>query len=695
MHSAIQRGTRAGLAAALVLAGFVSISGIHAGDTPRQAAAAGANVDWPLWGNNSDNNRYSTLTQITKSNLSQLGIAWTQDEGKNLTTFETVPVVIGGVMYYTTNSNVVRAVDAATGKLKWQYTPKVNFYEAIAGGGGGVPTNRGVTVAQNTVYELTFDDQLIALQQSTGEVLFKTTVADANKGFSEVSPPTYWNGLLFVGSAESDSGHRGFVAAYNATTGKKVWNYYTVPADGQGWVKKGSGVTGGDVWMPPIVDPATGIIYFGTGNPYPDFDNSKRPGCDPWVNATVALNAKTGKFIWAYSEVCNDIDDYDSDPSPMLFNIKYANGTTVRAVGHANKSGLYFIYNAKTGKLLAKTPEHATKYTRPASRTGKYTVCPGFFGGFEYSPAAYSPQTQAVYYPAINLCLLHNGAQIATDNAHASGTMAAIDVTTGKYLWRTQVPKPMVGGALATASGLVFAGADDGKLRAFDAKTGKILWTGDVGIGFGAPPLTYMVNGTQYLAVAAGGFSAEGYTGDKNLGGTMVVFKLGGSPIKHLPISKATTTSGLEQSVSIKGLTKVSDAEYIDAKGKRVVFVVTAASSTDNNGFNFNGYAKGKATWTLPVGWHADFIFANTQALPHSLAVINTLKLNPKVVPLVETPNPTTGLSGAGKQYAGFTAAAAGKFYLVCLVPGHLAAGMWDNFVISATAKTPSITVSK
>jgi len=690
----MQRGIRAGLAVTLMLTGFVSTSAIRAATTPRQASAAGANVDWPLWGNNSDNNRYSTLTQINKSNLSQLGVAWSQSEGKNLTTFETVPLVVGGVMYYTTNSNVVRAVDAATGKLLWQYTPKVNFYEAIAGGGGGVPTNRGVTVAQHTVYLVTFDDQLIALQQSTGEVLFKTTVADASKGYSEVSPATYWNGLLFVGSAEGDSGHRGFVSAYNATTGKKVWTYYTVPSDGHGWVTKGSGVTGGDVWMPPVVDTTTGVMYFGTGNPFPDFDNSKRPGCDPWVNSTVALDAKTGKFKWAYSEVCNDIDDYDSDPSPMLFNIKYANGTTVRAVGHANKSGLYFVYNAKTGKLLAKTT-HVTQYTRPAKRTGKYTVCPGFFGGFEYSPAAYSPQTQAVYYPAINLCLLHNGAQIATDNAHASGVMAAIDVTTGKYLWRTPVPKPMVGGALATASGLVFAGASDGKLRAFDATTGKILWSGDVGLAFGAPPLTYMVNGTQYIAVAAGGFSAEGFTGDKNLGGTLVVFKLGGSAIKHLPVSKGTFTSGLQQSITIKGLTRVSNAEYIDAKAKRVVFLVTAATSTANNGFNFNGYAKGQATWTVPVGWHADFIFANTQALPHSLAVINTLTYGPHVTPLVETPNPTTGLSGTGKQYAGFTAMAAGKFYLVCLVPGHLAAGMWDNFVISATATTPSITVNK
>ncbi len=214
-----------------------------------------------------------------------------------------------------------------------------------------------------------------------------------------------------------------------------MWTYYTVPADGQGWVKKGSGVAGGDVWMPPVIDTKTGILYAGTGNPYPDFDNSKRPGCDPWVNATVAVNARTGKFIWAHSEVCNDIDDYDSDPSPMIFDLTI-HGKKVHAVGHANKSGLYFIYDAATGKVLAQTT-YVTKYAHPATRTGKYTVCPGYFGGFEYSPAAFNPSTHAVYYPALTACLNYNGKQVVLDTKHMSGTMAAIDVTTGKYMWRT------------------------------------------------------------------------------------------------------------------------------------------------------------------------------------------------------------------------------------------------------------------
>ena len=682
------------MAASLVIVGLFSLRGGVQQANVQTATAASGNVDWPLWGNNIDNNRYSALTQINASNVSKLGIAWTQDEGQNQTTFETVPLVINGVMYYTTNSNQVRAVNAATGKLVWQYTPKVNFYEAIAGGGGGVPTNRGVTVAQNTVYLLTFDDQLIALQQSTGEKLWTSVVADANKGFSEVSPPTYWNGMLFVGSAEGDSGHRGFVAAYDAKTGKKLWNYYTVPAPGHGWVPKIPLVSGGDVWMPMVVDSKLGMVYFGTGNPYPDYDNSKRPGCDPWVNATVALNAKTGKFVWAHSEVCNDSYDYDSDPSPMLFNLTM-HGKTVRAVGHANKSGLYFVYDAATGKVLS-TSTYVTKYSHPKQTKGtQYTVCPGSLGGFEYSPAAYSGTRHAVYYPALTDCFTTTKSGATVLDAHPTGTMAAIDATTGKYLWRTPVPKPMIGGALATASDLVFSPASDGNLYAFDAASGKIVWHGDVGVSFGAPPITYSVGGTQYIAIAAGGFSAEGYFADKNLGGTLVVFKLNGAPIKHLPISKATFTAGLSQVVSVKGMQQVGPSVFMDAKAQKVVFKVAAAGTTANNGFNFNGYAKGKANFIVPAGWHVDFIFNNNQALPHSLAVTNTLVYGPDVRPLAATPDPTHGITGTQPQYAGFTATAAAKFYMVCLVPGHIQAGMWDNFTVSATAKAPSIQVSQ
>ncbi|HVC83018.1 MAG TPA: PQQ-binding-like beta-propeller repeat protein [Chloroflexota bacterium] len=687
MRTTLWRGAAVGLVASLVLAGAAQAGSPQTAASRTKAAAAG-NVDWPLFGNTTNNTRYSPLTQITASNVSRLGYAWTQAQGAKLTTLETDPIVVNGIMYYTTNTDQVRAVNAATGALRWQYSPKVNFYLAMSGGGAGVPTNRGVTVANGRVYLLTFDNQLTSLQASTGEVLWHTQVADPNQGYSETSPATYWNGLLFVGSAESDSGRQGFVAAYNATTGKQVWRYFTIPNVGQGW-RKTAAVSGGDVWMPQVIDAKTGILYFGTGNPWPDATNSKRPGCDPWTDATVALNARTGKFIWAHSEVCNDVYDYDSHQPPMIFDVTI-NGKTTHAVGHGNKSGLYFIYNAATGAVLAKTG-YLGKYSHPKGAP----TCPGPLGGLEFSPPAFSPQTHMAYEPGLEACVSFS--QLTSGKLpkiNASGYMVGIDTATGKIAWKTATPAPMLGGAVATASGLVFAGSHDGNFYAFDAKTGKIVWKTNVGLSFGAAPITYEVNGTQYIAVAAGGLSAGAtlLPGAK-IGGTLVVFKLNGKPVTKLPIVEGKATSGLSEAVSVKGMTPVGPWMYVDTKTHRVVFKVVAASNSTNNGFNFDGYAKGKANFIVPTGWIVNFIFTNHSPLAHSMAVVPTLKLNASVVPLAATPKANQGVGANVTQYAGFTAYAAGKDYLACLVPGHILAGMWDNFTISATATMPSIQV--
>ncbi|MDB5058310.1 MAG: putative pyrrolo-quinoline quinone, partial [Chloroflexi bacterium] len=495
MHSIVRRGVALGVVASLLMSGSATVGAI------KQAAArstgASSNADWPVFGNTSDNTRYSSLTQINTKNVGKLGLAWTAQEGGNLSNWETDPVVVNGVMYLTTNTDQVRAVNAATGKLLWQFTPQVNFTLAVAGGGGGTPTNRGVAVANGKVYLLTFDDQLIALQASTGEKLWSTKVANSSDGYSETSPATYWNGMLFVGSAESDAGLRGFVAAYNATTGKQIWRFFTVPAPGQSWVPKAGHHGGGDVWMPPVVDPTTGLLYFGTGNPSPDLNNSQRPGCNPWVDATVALNAKTGKFAWAHTEVCPDVWDYDSHQTPMLFDVHYANGTTVHAVGHANKSGLFFVYDARTGKVLAQSP-HLGDYSMPHLRpsTQGVKVCPAGFGGVEYSPPAYSPATQLAYEPGLNNCAIYKLAPQSENNLHSvgaidfggatiptgrsSGFMAAVDTRTGKIGWKTSVPTPMVGGALATAGGLVFSGSENGTFYGFNSSSGKVLWKTNV-----------------------------------------------------------------------------------------------------------------------------------------------------------------------------------------------------------------------
>jgi len=671
-------------------------------------------MDWPVFGNTTDNTHYSTLNKINTSNVAKLGVAWTQPEGKNLTAFEGVPVVVNGTMYYTTNLDQVRAVNATTGKLLWQYTPKVNFFHSVAGGGGGVPVNRGVALANGRIFLLTFDARLIALQAATGEVIWNVSVANNIQGYGESSPPTYWHGLLFVGSQEGDTGMRGFVAAYDAITGKQVWRFYTVPAPGHGWVPAKGQHGGGDVWMPTTIDPSTGTLYVGTGNPSPDFTSAIRPGCNPWSNALVALDARTGKFKWGHSEFCNDVWDYDSASSPLLFNIT-KNGRTVRMVGHGNKGGQFFFYDASNGKVLAASP-HLACWSVPHLKPtpSGVTVCPSTWGGIEYGPPAYSPITQAIYQPVDNSAQTYSTNPPANTRAHrlgevdtggnvaptgsATGDMVAVSAQTGKILWKVPVPKMMIGGSLATAGNVVFSGADDGVLRAFDAKTGKVLWQGNVGLGFGAPPIAYEVNGTEYIAVAAGGASISG--GDNApLGGVLVVLKLGGSPVKKLPTAAAGSGLVPVKPPSLKGFTKLSNDLYMDQAQKHAVMMINAAATSANSGFNFNGFHNGNGTFTVPVNWTVDLEFRNKASLPHSAAITTGTTVPLKLVPFgfgtVMTPNAIGGTGPNVTQILSFVASHSGTFILACLVPGHVQSGMWDHFIISPAAKVPSITATK
>jgi len=712
MHRSFRRGGALAALASLLIVGAAGsrLNTSAASATPTaHTTVASRNTDWSSFGGGDTAVRFSPLTQITPSNVRTLGVAWTAQQGKNLIGWETVPVVVNGVMYYTTQTDQVRAVNAATGKLLWQYTPKVDFYRSIAGGGGGVAQNRGVTVVNGTVYLVTFDARLIALQASTGEKLWTSNVADPNAGYAESSPATYWNGLLFIGSEEGDAGQRGFEAAFDAKTGKQVWKFYTVPKPGDGWMPKAGHHGGGDVWMPSTVDPTTGLIYFGTGNPSPDFNNLQRPGCNPWVNAIVALHAKTGKLAWAYTEFCNDVWDYDSMPQPFLMNLKIHSKMT-RVVGHGNKAGKFFFFEAKTGKLLATTPwiaNYSIPHLKPTAKGVR--VCPGAVGGIEYGPPSYNPQMTSMFEGYLNSCEIYKTLSLGDINSHqpgqvdaggsaaldgpVTGGLVAIDPRSGKILWRHPFAKPIGGGTLATASGLVFSGVDDGKFYAFDGKTGKILWSGNTGIGFGAAPIAYSVNGTEYIAIAAGGGASSGVSNAPEAG-TLYVLKLGGSPVKKAPVN--SSASGVPVNLpALRGYTKIGKWMYTSPQTHHVIIQAIAATTGANAGFNFDGYYKGQATFTVPTGWSVDLEYANLAALPHSVGITSNTTGQPKLeyfgfAPVLSR-NAFAGNVGKDTQLLGFRADHSGTFYMVCLVPGHLQSGMWDKFVVSPTAKAPSL----
>jgi alcohol dehydrogenase (cytochrome c) len=505
---------------ALLAATLVSAA-VALGGCGGHATRPAPDVGWTSFGGTPDAARFSPLAEITTRNANQLGVAWTFTQDRRLGLWETFPVVVGDTMYLTTNTGEVVALDATTGRRRWSYAPQVDF---LAGGGGAEvsPVNRGVAVGGGRVYLLTYDEQLIALARNTGRVLWRTEAADTSGGYVATSPPTDSGGRLFLGSSGSDArASRGFVASFDAATGRRLWRTWTVRAGG------------GRVWMPPTVDAATHTVYAGTGNPSPALKT--RSGCTRWASGIVALDTATGRTRWGAAEICGDVWDYDGGQTPLL----YATRQGHRAVAHTNKSSLQFLRDARSGTLLTQ-PRALIPQRRPRPTAHGTTVCPGALGGVAYAPAAFNPRTRALYQPVANVCMtyrttargpggsrvqLGGGSATIDPDVPATGAIVATDADTGKPRWRTQLPKPAAGGALTTAGGLVLAGCDDGHLYVLDARTGAVLTRFNTGLAFGSAPLTYRINNTQYIAVVAGGSSLAPLT-NAPTGGRLVVLKL-------------------------------------------------------------------------------------------------------------------------------------------------------------------------
>jgi alcohol dehydrogenase (cytochrome c) len=505
---------------------------------------AGGDVDWPHWGNVAENTHFGALDQVDRGNLAKLRVAWSRAEGPGQFAWETFPIVVGRTMYYDTGTDQVYAVDAATGKVRWAYTPPVDF---LAGPSLALsePVSRGVTFGAGRIYLTTADDQLIALSARTGKPLWKRRVVDPSQGNTMNSPGVFWEGELIVGGPAGDAGLRGFAAAYDAATGKPLWRTFMVPPPGKGWNRHRGSHGGGDVWMPPIVDPTSGTAYLSTGNPTPGFTNASRPGCNPLADATVALDAKTGRIEWSHTEVCDDSWDYDTVQAPTVLDLRGAGGSEVRAIGAASKSGYYSTLDAASGRLLARSP-YITRYSRPHVRpTVAGTVaCPGIFGGLEYGPSSFDASRQSLFVAGNEMCMRYKVDTRAEIEAHApgeddlagtaeqvgpaTGVLAALDPSTGRIRWRAPLPRPANGGTLATAGGFVMVGDDDGYLYALDARTGKVIWRYDLKRRVGSAPIAYEIGGVEYIAIAAGGSLVEAHGTAPDRPGRLFVFRLGG-----------------------------------------------------------------------------------------------------------------------------------------------------------------------
>ncbi|HWT05095.1 MAG TPA: PQQ-binding-like beta-propeller repeat protein, partial [Xanthomonadales bacterium] len=497
--------------------------------------AASDRANWVLTGRTYDNQRYSPLTQVDASNVTSLQLVGIAQTGMTAS-FETTPIVVNGVMYITTptvsNTMKISALDATNGRRIWETTYSLGAFQICCG-----PVNRGPAVGYGMVYALTLDDKLLALDATTGALRWQATVADASVGYSETMTPQVYDGMVIVGSAGGEWPIRGFVAAYGARDGKQRWRWDSTDPKtyaGDSW-KRG----GGMVWTTPAIDPKLGLVIFCTGNPNPDLNGTYRKGDNRWSDSIVALDVHTGKFKWGYQEIKHDVWDYDAVSNVVLFDV-HVNGQTIPAAGEAGKVGWFYIVDRRNGKLIRRSDPYVrmspNMFSQPTAKG--VVMLPGANGGAEWSPPAYSPDTHYVYVLGMDQLMkfsthpeayqtgrIRLGSAFSNIEPHGvqDGRFVAIDTETGKLAWTYMTPEPLIGGALATAGNLVFFGEGNGWFDALDAKAGKLLWRYNLGAGVNAPPITYEVNGQQYVAVAAGGnFQLSFPYGD-----TVAIFKLG------------------------------------------------------------------------------------------------------------------------------------------------------------------------
>ena len=483
--------------------------------------------------------RFYPAGQINAQNVARLHPAWIFQTDV-LDSLETSPIIVNGVMYVTTSFDHVYALDAKTGQQIWEYKHKMGPITTYCCG----PNNRGVAVLGDKVYLATLDSKLVALDAKTGGVKWAKEIADPEAGYSETMAPTAVKGLILVGTNGGEYGIRGFLKAFDSESGELKWTFNTVPENSQGvWATKDatgrdmhrdiaaekaayskSGdpykTLGGGVWQNPSIDLATNRAYFVVGNPSPDLDGSIRPGDNLYTDSLVSVDLDTGKYVCHFQYIAHDIWDLDAVSPTVLAEAAGKDGASTQVVMHAGKTGHIYVNDAKDCSLIrfseAMIPQE-NMWTLPTKDGAR--MLPGANGGVEWSPIATDPGKHLAFalnlhqpmtyhvdsspYPDGKLWL--GGAFKTIPSEEQWGQFVAVDYNSGKIKWKVKTPQPMIGGALATAGGIVFAGEANGDFKAYDSDSGNILWSFNAGAGVNAPPSSYVVDGKQYVVVGAGG----------------------------------------------------------------------------------------------------------------------------------------------------------------------------------------------
>jgi alcohol dehydrogenase (cytochrome c)/quinohemoprotein ethanol dehydrogenase len=580
---------------ALALAALISLAACGKTASPPASEgvtdamiASAPEGEWLTYGGDYAEQRFSRLTSITDQNVGQLGLAWSYDL-ETARGQEATPLMHDGVLYVTTAWSLVKAFDAKTGALKWSYDPKVPRETLVRVCCDAV--NRGVALYGDKVYVAALDGRLIALEQKTGKVVFEKTVVPNQTDYASTGAPRIVKGKVLIGSAGAEYKARGYLAAYDWQTGEELWKFHTVPgnpADGfeneamenaakswaGSWWELGGG---GTVWDSITYDPATNLVYFGTGNAEPwNPAANGREGDSLYTSSIVAVNADTGEYAWHFQETPEDRWDFDSDAQITVADLPI-DGKQRHVVMHAPKNGYFYVLDAKTGEFLSAKPFAVQNWTtgidpktgRPSinpealyEKTGKpFVSFPGALGAHSWQPMSFSPKTGLMYIPANEAAQPYMaakdwkpsgiGMQLGVDmgsvsmpadpkaragaRAATTGSLLAWDPVTQSARWTVNYPGPWNGGVLATAGNLVFQGTASAEFRAYAADTGKQLWSFPTQSGVVAAPMTYSIDGEQYVAVLVGWGSlydlVTGVLADKsgpirNIS-RLMVFKLG------------------------------------------------------------------------------------------------------------------------------------------------------------------------
>ena len=542
-------------------------------------AASASAQNWSVYGGDAGNTRYSKSTQINAGNVSKLKVQWALQLGTNRSQ-ESTPILVGDTLFVTSSFGPKNtfAVDAKTGQVKWTYQPDIP--KGIEQYACCDVNNRGVAHADGKIFVGRLDAHVVALDAKSGKELWKTQIVDYTQGSVITSPPTLVKNLVITGFGGGEYGVRGSIVALDQTTGKEVWRTQTIPQAGEpnGDTWKGdSGKLGGAVaWHIGSYDPKLNLVYYGTSNPAPwsaavrGNDSSDIGKFSNLYSASVlALNADTGKITWHYQFTPHDAWDYDG-VNELVFADLPVEGKKVPVIMQANRNGFFYVIDRANGKLISAkqyiegvnwatgidmktgTPiEAAGNAKRPGMKRKASDICPNLIGGKNWMPMSYSAQTGLVYIPTMNLCMDLEGIQAdykrgafflgvnfdlgkVGPGGHMGG-VKAWDPVKQQQVWFNKQELPFNGGMMTTAGGLLFHGDIKGMFHATDAKTGKELWKFNTGSGITAAPMTYTLDGKQYVAVVSGrtqsipaffGALGEKMVGASPEGGTLYVFAL-------------------------------------------------------------------------------------------------------------------------------------------------------------------------